>query len=251
MPPAELGPEQFADALPELIDIYATAMHYSAQTCRARMPLWLDHSRRAGFRCVVTLAASIGTTEYDDVRAAPAAAGRFSPAAPPATHPDGHAAAAGTANGDEKLGGAGASASTTGAPEIAGFAYGYLGAPGQWWHGEVARGLGHRTDPPSPRAYFEDYFELTELHVRPAYQGRGLGEELLRTLLAPVTARAVLLSTPEGESRAWRLYRRLDFVDVLRDFRFTGDARPFAVLGRALPIGPEMRTASYSPAHVG
>ncbi len=236
MPPAELGPEQFADALPELIDIYATAMHYSAQTCRARMPLWLDHSRRAGFRCVVTVAPPIGTIEYDDVRAA--AAGRFSSATPPG----GHFFAVGTADGKEKLGGADAFAGAAGAPKIAGFAYGYLGAPGQWWHGEVARGLGHRTDPrgdPWLRAYFEDYFELTELHVRPAYQGRGLGEALLRALLAPVAARAVLLSTPEGESRAWRLYRRLGFVDVLRDFRFTGDARPFAVLGRALPIEPD------------
>ncbi|MER2206304.1 MAG: GNAT family N-acetyltransferase, partial [Rhodococcus sp. (in: high G+C Gram-positive bacteria)] len=51
--------------------------------------------------------------------------------------------------------------------------------------------------------------------------------------------RSVLLSTPEvydEDNRAWRLYRRLGFRDVLRRFRFAGDNRPFAVLGRGLPL---------------
>jgi ribosomal protein S18 acetylase RimI-like enzyme len=52
----------------------------------------------------------------------------------------------------------------------------------------------------------------------------------------------VLLSTPEygaaAPGRAWRLYRRAGFQDVLRQHRFTGDARPFAVLGRRLPLSP-------------
>jgi ribosomal protein S18 acetylase RimI-like enzyme len=48
-----------------------------------------------------------------------------------------------------------------------------------------------------------------------------------------------VLSTPEApaeDSRAWRLYRRLGFVDLLRQFHFPGDDRPFAVLGRPLPL---------------
>lgn len=114
---------------------------------------------------------------------------------------------------------------------IVGFSYGYSGAPGQWWFDEVARGLGGGDHPA-----LADYFELTELHVRPAWQGAGIGEDLLRTLLAPVASDAVLLSTPEGENRAWRLYRRLGFRDVLRQFHFRGDGRPFAVLGRPLPL---------------
>ena len=51
-----------------------------------------------------------------------------------------------------------------------------------------------------------------------------------------------MLSTPEvaqEDNRAWRLYRRLGFEDVLRHFTFAGDRRPFAVLGRRLPLdGP-------------
>ena len=120
---------------------------------------------------------------------------------------------------------------------LMGIGYGYTGGPGQWWYEEVRRGL--RT---GAAAWTDDYFELTELHVRPDAQGVGLGEGLLRALLEGVPNRHVLLSTPEHgprpPGRAWRLYRRMGFRDVLRDHLFTGDARPFAVLGRDLPLPP-------------
>jgi ribosomal protein S18 acetylase RimI-like enzyme len=121
---------------------------------------------------------------------------------------------------------------------LLGVSYGYRGAPGQWWHEQVRRGLAASAGPRAVEAWMTDYFELTELHVRPDVQGRGIGEGLLRRLLAGVAARTTLLSTPEGTSRAWKLYRRVGFVDVLRDYRFTGDPRPFAVLGRTLPLEP-------------
>lgn len=120
---------------------------------------------------------------------------------------------------------------------IRGLTYGYTGIRGQWWHSEVQRGL-RRPDSP----WLADYVELTELHVRPDSQGAGVGQLLLTALLADRPERAVLLSTPEGTNRAWRLYRRMGFVDVLRDYRFTGDPRPFGVLGRTLPLTPDLPT---------
>lgn len=110
---------------------------------------------------------------------------------------------------------------------VIGFVYGYRGEVGQWWNTEVRRGL------PQPAADFwlADYAELTELHVHPAHQGQRTGERLLQAFLAQRTESRVLLSTPEGENRAWRLYRRTGFVDVLRHHGFTGDPRPFGVLG--------------------
>ena len=116
---------------------------------------------------------------------------------------------------------------------IRGLTYGYTGRRGQWWFSEVARGLG---GPDSP--WLADYLELTELHVRPDSQGAGIGQALLTSLLTGRPERAVLLSTPEGTNRAWRLYRRMGFVDVLRQYRFAGDPRPFGVLGRTLPLDP-------------
>ncbi len=121
---------------------------------------------------------------------------------------------------------------------LVGISYGYRGAAGQWWHEQVRRGLLMSAGAPSVDMWMTDYFELTELHVRPTAQGRGLGEGLLRHLLHGVDAGTTLLSTPEGRSRAWRLYRRVGFQDVLRDYLFAGDPRPFAVLGRRLPIEP-------------
>ena len=117
---------------------------------------------------------------------------------------------------------------------LVGICYGYRGAPGQWWYDQVARGL-HAED----RALPTDYVELTELHVTPDRQGRGLGSALLRTFLEDRDEGTVLLSTPEVDDEAngaWRLYRSLGFTDVLRSYRFDGDARPFAVLGRPLPL---------------
>lgn len=166
----------FRARLPELIDIYLTAMRYPTEFAGARAGLWEEHSHRAGFDCVV------------------------------AVGPDG---------------------------DIHGLAYGYTGAPGQWWFSEVRRGVSGAALP-----QLADFFELTELHVRPDRQGHRIGETLLRRLADGRPERHMLLSTPEGENRAWRLYRRLGFGDVLRHYRFTGDPRPFGVLGRELPLLP-------------
>ena len=118
---------------------------------------------------------------------------------------------------------------------LLGFGYGYTSMPGQWWHDQVAAALRREVR----AAWLSDCFELVELHVRPAAQGHGLGHRQLAALLIDTPRQTVLLSTPEADeqrSRAWRLYRRFGFVDVLRDFYFPGDDRPFAVLGRDLPL---------------
>lgn len=120
--------------------------------------------------------------------------------------------------------------------ELLGIGYGYLGVPGQWWHEQVRRGMLSTHSHAGIEAWTSDYFELTELHVRPDVQAAGLGEAILRRLLDGASGSRVLLSTPEGPTRAWKLYRRVGFVDILRNYRFTGDPRPFAVLGRPLPL---------------
>jgi ribosomal protein S18 acetylase RimI-like enzyme len=51
-------------------------------------------------------------------------------------------------------------------------------------------------------------------------------------------ARRVLLSTQADMLAAHRLYRRLGFTDVIRGYHFAGDPRPFAILGRGLPLEP-------------
>ncbi|MFD6160360.1 GNAT family N-acetyltransferase [Nocardia sp. NPDC060256] len=123
---------------------------------------------------------------------------------------------------------------------IVAIAYGYRGAAHQWWHQQVHSGMRRSGWPEhSTRELLSDYFELTELHVHPSAQGLGIGGTLLERLLRDRPEKAVLLSTPEvalEDNRAWRLYRRQEFTDVVRNFVFAGDNRPFAILGRRLPL---------------
>jgi ribosomal protein S18 acetylase RimI-like enzyme len=115
---------------------------------------------------------------------------------------------------------------------LVGFGYGYTTASGQWWHDLVKRALGRDL----VAEWLTDAFELSELHVLPEYQGLGVGRELLTGLAGGIPHSAMLLSTPDSDTRAFRLYRSLGFVDLRRHYLFPGDSRPFAVLGARLPL---------------
>ena len=124
---------------------------------------------------------------------------------------------------------------------LLGFGYGYKSEQGQWWHDQVRGAISRE----QRTVWLTDCFEVVEMHVRPGAQGHGLGAAQLRALLGMAVGRTTLLSTPEADeatSRAWRLYRRFGFVDVVRNFSFPGDLRPFAVLGRNLPLEPSAGT---------
>ena len=121
---------------------------------------------------------------------------------------------------------------------MVGIGYGYLGVPGQWWHDQVRGALPEET----ASAWLDGAFEVCELHVRPAYQGTGLGQALLAELLRGVPARTAALTTPDLDTRARRFYRTGGWVDLAVGLRFPGDPRVFAVLGLPLatdrPGGP-------------
>ena len=118
--------------------------------------------------------------------------------------------------------------------QFVGFGYGYTTMPGQWWHDLVRRAMTAQM----AADWLTDSFELSELHVLPEYQGCGIGRDLMHQLAGSIPHRAVLLSTPDADTRAFRMYRRLHFVDLARHYLFPGDTRPFAVLGARLPLDP-------------
>ncbi|MGV0814648.1 GNAT family N-acetyltransferase [Mycolicibacterium boenickei] len=196
----DLSPDDMKRRLPEALRVYVDAMRYPRGTEDQRAALWLEHTRRAGWKCVAAVEIA-------------------SPTPDPGSGP--------------------ASSDLLDAP-LQGIAYGYSGAPDQWWQQQVVSGLQRVGAGPDRIAeLMSSYFELTELHIEPGAQGHGLGEALARRLLADRGESQVLLSTPEiyGEAnRAWRLYRRLGFTDVIRGYHFAGDPRPFAILGRPLPL---------------
>lgn len=193
----DLSPHDMQSRLNQALGVYVDAMRYPRGTEDNRAAMWLEHSHRAGWRAVAVVELEGGRTGPPDP------------------------------------------ADLAAAP-LLGVAYGYRGAPDQWWQQQVIQGLRSGGLPPAEiNRLMSSYFELTELHIHPRAQGRGLGEALTRRLLDGRTELNVLLSTPEIHdegNRAWRLYRRLGFSDVIRGYYFAGDPRPFAVLGRALPL---------------
>lgn len=202
----DLSPSDMQRRLGDALAVYVDAMRYPRGTEDQRASMWLEHTRRPGWKAVAAVA--LGDGEHDG----DSDATRREPVS------------------DAELAGA----------ALLGVAYGYCGAPDQWWQQQVVSGLQRSgADRMRIAELMSSYFELTELHIHPRAQGRGLGEALARRLLAGRAEAYVLLSTPEisGEAnRAWRLYRRLGFTDIIRGYHFAGDPRPFAILGRTLPL---------------
>ncbi|HET6395201.1 MAG TPA: GNAT family N-acetyltransferase [Blastococcus sp.] len=128
------------------------------------------------------------------------------------------------------------------AEQLVGFGYGYVVAPGQWWHDQVRAALDRRT----AKKWLPDAFEVCELHVHPDHQSRGLGRRLLHALVADVPQPTALLSTPDSDTKAFRLYHADGFVDLARGYHFPGDSRPFAILGARLPLHPQDRDPANS-----
>jgi hypothetical protein len=46
----------------------------------------------------------------------------------------------------------------------------------------------------------------------------------------------MLLSTPDADTRAFRMYTNLGFESLRREYLFPGDIRPFAIMGSRLPL---------------
>jgi ribosomal protein S18 acetylase RimI-like enzyme len=226
----DMSPADMQRRLHEALGVYVDAMRYPRGTEAQRASMWLEHTRRHGWKAV----AAVETAAKGRAAVETAAKGR----AAVETAAKGRAAvetAAETATAPP-------TAAELDAGRLLGVAYGYCGSPDQWWQQQVVQGL-HRIGRPRTEIsqLMNNYFELTELHISPDAQGRGLGEALLRRLLHGRPEAHVLLSTPEivGEAnRAWRLYRRLGFYDIIRGYHFSGDPRAFAILGRTLPLLP-------------
>lgn len=114
---------------------------------------------------------------------------------------------------------------------IAGFVYGFTCQPGLWWHDQVAA----RMTEAQRLRWLENAFEVTELAVRPAFQGRGIGGQLHDRVLAGLPQRTAVLSTMQTETTAMLLYRDRGWQTLVTDFLFSGAVRLYVILGKDLP----------------
>ncbi|MEU3605822.1 GNAT family N-acetyltransferase [Streptomyces sp. NPDC035033] len=128
--------------------------------------------------------------------------------------------------------GARAYGATTPDGRLAGFVYGMPNDRSHWWSTVVE---------PYLRAtgtadWLDGSFVITELHVHPAFQGRGLGRGLITTITDTADEKRSILSAIDTESPARGLYRSLGYEDLARQVHFPSAARPYAVMGAPLPL---------------
>lgn len=138
------------------------------------------------------------------------------------------------------LGCAGARALGATAPDgrLLGFVYGMPNDRAHWWSTVVepylrSAALDH---------WLDNSFTITELHVHPAHQHRGIGRALITRITDDAREPRSILSAIDTESPARRLYRSLGYQDLARRVLFPSAPTPYAVMGARLPL---MRPASH------
>lgn len=123
-------------------------------------------------------------------------------------------------------------ATTDEGDRLVGFVYGMPNDRTQWWSTVVhpyLRQEGHD-------AWLGDAFVITELHVLPAFQNRGLGRALITGITDGADEPRSILSALDTESPARALYRSLGYRDLARRVRFPSASCPYVVMGAHLPL---------------
>ncbi|MGE5690836.1 MAG: GNAT family N-acetyltransferase [Pseudomonadota bacterium] len=117
---------------------------------------------------------------------------------------------------------------------LVGFAYGYRGEPGQWWHDTVRAAM---TPAQRDRWLAPGHVELAELHVARDRRGGGIGGRLHDALLASYTdAATAVLSTQTANAPALALYRGRGWGVVVPRLQFAAGGEAYAILGVDLPL---------------
>jgi len=115
---------------------------------------------------------------------------------------------------------------------LVGFVYGMPNDRTHWWSTVVEPYLRARGND----AWLDDSFVITELHVHPAHQNRGIGRTLITTITDGATEPRSILSAIDTDSPARALYRSLGYEDLARQVLFPSAPKPYAVMGAPLPL---------------
>ena len=92
---------------------------------------------------------------------------------------------------------------------VIGFAYGFHGTSGQWWHDLVRSALAAAGGRELAQTWLGDSFEVAEVHVHPGYQGRGVGRAMVLRSFIPgwngrrCCPRRTPTAGPAGCTGAW------------------------------------------------
>jgi ribosomal protein S18 acetylase RimI-like enzyme len=215
----ELDRNQFLANLEACAGVYAAAMNPPTEQLPGRYVIMERHSGYAAFRAIAAIML-----------------------------PDGHGAGS-TGGGGEAARSTDRGSETparAGRPLLVGFAYGFHGSGGQWWHDVVRRAAASTLGARAAEDWFGDSLEIAEVHVLPGHQGRGTGLAMMQRLTAGRPERSAVLSTMDANTRARRLYHGLGFTDLMTGFEFPGTDLPYAIMGAPLPL-PGASSGSARP----
>lgn len=207
---SELGPREFLGEIDVLLAIYADAMDADPALLPGRRELMRRHAGYPAFKALQACALAAGQHEGSGWQ-------------------DGSSGNDGSGRND-------GSGQRDGSGPVLGFAYGFHGEPGQWWYDAVSSALTQVIGPALTARWLADGFEVAEVHVRKDQQRCGIGTRMLTALTKGRPERTALLSTPDRDSTARRLYRRMGFCDLLTGYSFPGGSPPYAVMGAVLPL---------------
>ncbi|WP_327207929.1 GNAT family N-acetyltransferase [[Kitasatospora] papulosa] len=115
---------------------------------------------------------------------------------------------------------------------LVGFVYGLPNSRTHWWSTVVEPYL--RVT--GSEDWLDDSFVITELHVHPEFQQRGIGRSLITTITDTVDLPRSILSAIDTDSPARGLYRTLGYQDLARQVLFPSAPKPYAVMGAPLPL---------------
>ena len=115
---------------------------------------------------------------------------------------------------------------------LVGFVYGMPNDRAHWWSTVVEPYL-HRE---GNEGWLDDSFVITELHVHPDHQNRGIGRRLITTITDSAEQPRSILSAIDVDSPARGLYRSLGYEDLARRVLFPSAPKPYAVMGAPLPL---------------
>ncbi len=235
----ELDRNEFLANLGACAGVYAAAMNPPAEQLPGRYIIMERHSGYAAFRAI----AAIMLPDVGEAAESTATGGQATGSTAPGGQATGSTAPGGQARGSTAPGGqargstAPGGETTQGARSLlVGFAYGFHGSGGQWWHDVVRRAATSTLGARTADDWFGDSLEIAEVHVLPGYQGRGTGRAMMQRLTAGRPERSAVLSTMDANTRARRLYRGLGFTDLLTGFEFPGTELPYAIMGAPLPL---------------
>jgi GNAT superfamily N-acetyltransferase len=203
----ELDRNQFLASLDACVGVYAAAMNPPAEQLPGRYVIMERHSGYAAFRAIAAIML-----------------------------PDGRESAGSTTPGGQVAGGQATESAEGARPLLVGFAYGFHGSGGQWWHDVVRRAATSALGARAADNWLGDSLEIAEVHVLAGHQGRGTGLAMMQRLTAGRPERSAVLSTMDANTRARRLYHGLGFTDLLTGFEFPGTDLPYAIMGAPLPL---------------